>query len=109
MMFVSFQKLQIIVRTSYNEIKFSNSFAVSFRKQNERQAYRPRACTTPTGAPGLCQDVTHCPGLLLDLATLVRSICFQSLFRPGTCCPIRTETYVLIYYLLYRILERNRD
>ncbi|KAK7873856.1 hypothetical protein R5R35_005719 [Gryllus longicercus] len=47
-----------------------------------------RACTTPRGEPGECDDLSYCPQLLLDLPTLRQSICFKSLFVPGVCCPV---------------------
>ena len=46
-----------------------------------------RPCTTPDGGAGLCDDLSTCPQLLLDLANLRQSICFKSLFVPGVCCP----------------------
>lgn len=48
-----------------------------------------RSCTTPDQKQGVCDDLSYCPELLLDLANLRQSICFQSLFVPGVCCPIK--------------------
>ncbi|KAG5679646.1 hypothetical protein PVAND_009203 [Polypedilum vanderplanki] len=45
-------------------------------------------CYTPDGRPGKCDDLSNCPGLLLDLTHLRESLCFKSLFVPGVCCPI---------------------
>ncbi|XP_055382805.1 proclotting enzyme [Condylostylus longicornis] len=45
-------------------------------------------CSTPDGGPGKCEDLSSCPGLLLDLANLKDSLCFKSLFVPGVCCPV---------------------
>ncbi|XP_026479532.1 proclotting enzyme-like [Ctenocephalides felis] len=47
-----------------------------------------RACTTPAGGRGRCDDLSNCPRLLLDLAALRQSLCFKSLFVPGVCCPV---------------------
>ena len=44
-------------------------------------------CTTPSGGAGSCMDIQNCPLLLADLDMLRKSICFQSLFIPGVCCP----------------------
>ena len=44
-------------------------------------------CTTPGGGAGSCMDIQNCPLLLADLDMLRKSICFQSLFIPGVCCP----------------------
>lgn len=46
-----------------------------------------RPCTTPDGNKGQCRDLGSCPALLLQLDSLRKSICFQSLFVPGVCCP----------------------
>lgn len=46
-----------------------------------------RPCTTPDGGRGQCRDLANCPALLLQLDSLRKSICFQSLFVPGVCCP----------------------
>ncbi|BET02075.1 Tryp_SPc [Nesidiocoris tenuis] len=46
------------------------------------------SCQTPQGAQGTCEDLSNCPQLLLDLASLRQSICFKSLFVPGVCCPV---------------------
>jgi hypothetical protein len=48
-----------------------------------------RPCTTPDGLTGMCDDLSSCPQLLLDLGNLRQSICFKSLFVPGVCCPRR--------------------
>nr|CAD7458760.1 unnamed protein product [Timema tahoe] len=53
-----------------------------------------RACTTPAGGQGLCDDLSTCPQLLFDLGNLRQSICFKKLFVPGVCCPKRTDVYV---------------
>lgn len=45
-------------------------------------------CTTPAGKQGRCEDLSNCPGLLLDLSHLRESLCFKSLFVPGVCCPL---------------------
>lgn len=45
-------------------------------------------CTTPAGKQGRCEDLSNCPGLLLDLTHLRESLCFKSLFVPGVCCPL---------------------
>uniref|UniRef100_A0ABK8F439 Proclotting enzyme n=2 Tax=Anopheles gambiae TaxID=7165 RepID=A0ABK8F439_ANOGA len=52
-------------------------------------------CRTPDGRPGRCEDLSTCPGLLLDLSHLRESLCFKSLFVPGVCCPITTTSTVL--------------
>ncbi len=44
-------------------------------------------CTTPKGGPGRCTDLSSCPLLLADFSVLRKSVCFQSLFVPGVCCP----------------------
>uniref|UniRef100_A0A182QY37 Peptidase S1 domain-containing protein n=1 Tax=Anopheles farauti TaxID=69004 RepID=A0A182QY37_9DIPT len=49
-------------------------------------------CRTPDGRPGRCEDLSTCPGLLLDLSHLRESLCFKSLFVPGVCCPIATTS-----------------
>uniref|UniRef100_A0A182N475 Peptidase S1 domain-containing protein n=1 Tax=Anopheles dirus TaxID=7168 RepID=A0A182N475_9DIPT len=49
-------------------------------------------CRTPDGRPGRCEDLSTCPGLLLDLSHLRESLCFKSLFVPGVCCPITTAS-----------------
>ncbi|KAL1403396.1 hypothetical protein pipiens_005695 [Culex pipiens pipiens] len=49
-------------------------------------------CTTPDGRPGRCEDLSTCPGLLLDLTHLRESLCFKSLFVPGVCCPTPAST-----------------
>ena len=51
-----------------------------------------RACTTPDRNQGRCQDLSSCPSLLLNLANLRQSICFQSIFTPGVCCPNSAPT-----------------
>ncbi|KAK6621976.1 hypothetical protein RUM44_001783 [Polyplax serrata] len=48
-----------------------------------------RSCTTPNQKQGVCDDLSSCPELLLDLANLRQSICFKSLFVPGVCCPLK--------------------
>lgn len=52
-------------------------------------------CTTPSGQPGRCEDLSMCPGLLLDLSGLRDSLCFKRLFIPGVCCPLDSETTLL--------------
>uniref|UniRef100_A0A182JHD1 Peptidase S1 domain-containing protein n=2 Tax=Anopheles atroparvus TaxID=41427 RepID=A0A182JHD1_ANOAO len=49
-------------------------------------------CRTPDGRPGRCEDLSTCPGLLLDLSHLRESLCFKSLFVPGVCCPISSSS-----------------
>ncbi|XP_039759739.1 proclotting enzyme [Pararge aegeria] len=46
-----------------------------------------RFCTTPEGEEGICEDLSNCPQLLLNLVTLRESLCFKDLFVPGVCCP----------------------
>ena len=48
-------------------------------------------CTMPDGRTGICDDLSNCPQLLLDLSSLRQSICFKSLFVPGVCCPRRNQ------------------
>lgn len=48
-------------------------------------------CITPNGLAGRCEDLSVCPGLLLDLAGLRDSLCFKRLFIPGVCCPTDNE------------------
>ncbi|KAK9509013.1 hypothetical protein O3M35_006428 [Rhynocoris fuscipes] len=48
-------------------------------------------CTTPEGRQGVCQDLSNCPQLLLNLGNLRQSICFKSLFVPGVCCPLDAD------------------
>ncbi|EAT45740.2 AAEL002997-PA [Aedes aegypti] len=50
------------------------------------------SCTTPDGRPGRCEDLSTCPGLLLDLTHLRESLCFKRLFVPGVCCPAPAST-----------------
>lgn len=50
-----------------------------------------KACITPNGSPGQCDDLSTCPELLLDLTNLRQAICFKSLFVPGVCCPLKQE------------------
>ncbi|KOB74921.1 putative trypsin-like serine protease, partial [Operophtera brumata] len=44
-------------------------------------------CTTPEGQEGICEDLSNCPQLLLNLVNLRESLCFKDLFVPGVCCP----------------------
>ncbi|KAM3958907.1 LOW QUALITY PROTEIN: proclotting enzyme [Aphomia sociella] len=44
-------------------------------------------CTTPEGDAGICEDLSNCPQLLLNLVNLRESLCFKDLFVPGVCCP----------------------
>lgn len=37
-------------------------------------------CVTPFGTPGRCEDLSVCPGLLLNLTKLRESLCFKRLF-----------------------------
>ncbi|KAK4306373.1 hypothetical protein Pmani_021803 [Petrolisthes manimaculis] len=60
--------------------------------ETERADPPPRSCTTPAGETGLCQDLSDCPDLILDLTNLRKSVCFKSLFVPGVCCPANTRT-----------------
>ncbi|KAL4705218.1 hypothetical protein ACJJTC_000216 [Scirpophaga incertulas] len=46
-----------------------------------------KACTTPEGETGVCEDLSNCPQLLLNLVNLRESLCFKDLFVPGVCCP----------------------
>ncbi|KAL0868211.1 hypothetical protein ABMA27_007747 [Loxostege sticticalis] len=46
-----------------------------------------RSCTTPEGEEGVCEDLSNCPQLLLNLVNLRESLCFKDLFVPGVCCP----------------------
>ncbi|XP_038221233.1 proclotting enzyme-like isoform X2 [Zerene cesonia] len=46
-----------------------------------------RSCTTPEGENGVCEDLSNCPQLLLNLINLRESLCFKDLFVPGVCCP----------------------
>jgi len=45
-------------------------------------------CRTPSGSFGSCEDLSNCPGLLLDLTHLRESLCFKKNFLPGVCCPL---------------------
>ncbi|XP_012545524.2 proclotting enzyme isoform X1 [Bombyx mori] len=47
----------------------------------------PKFCTTPEGEEGICEDLSNCPQLLLNLINLRESLCFKDLFVPGVCCP----------------------
>lgn len=55
-----------------------------------------RPCTTPEGGRGQCRDLANCPTLLLQLENLRKSICFQSLFVPGVCCPEATSSNAIV-------------
>ncbi|CAG9793209.1 unnamed protein product [Diatraea saccharalis] len=46
-----------------------------------------KSCTTPEGEEGVCEDLSNCPQLLLNLVNLRESLCFKDLFVPGVCCP----------------------
>ncbi|XP_059051682.1 clotting factor B-like [Achroia grisella] len=46
-----------------------------------------RYCTTPENEEGICEDLSNCPQLLLNLVNLRESLCFKDLFVPGVCCP----------------------
>lgn len=46
-----------------------------------------KTCTTPEGEDGVCEDLSNCPQLLLNLVNLRESLCFKDLFVPGVCCP----------------------
>lgn len=46
-----------------------------------------KSCTTPEGKRGICEDLSNCPQLLLNLVSLRESLCFKDLFVPGVCCP----------------------
>lgn len=48
-------------------------------------------CVTPFGLPGRCEDLSVCPGLLLNLSGLRDSLCFKRLFVPGVCCPVEDD------------------
>lgn len=58
---------------------------------SERTDAPPRSCTTPAGGEGLCQDLSDCPDMILDLTNLRKSVCFKSLFVPGVCCPVESS------------------
>jgi len=47
----------------------------------------PVVCTTPEGEGGHCMGIQNCPILLANLDRLRKSVCFQSLFSIGVCCP----------------------
>nr|XP_022901342.1 proclotting enzyme isoform X1 [Onthophagus taurus] len=57
-----------------------------------------QTCTTPDGTQGICDDLSNCPDLLLNLQDLRQSLCFKSLFVPGVCCrkenTITDQSYV---------------
>ncbi|CAH2095592.1 unnamed protein product [Euphydryas editha] len=46
-----------------------------------------KSCTTPEGEQGVCEDLSNCPQLLLNLISLRESLCFKDLYVPGVCCP----------------------
>ncbi|RVE52580.1 hypothetical protein evm_002699 [Chilo suppressalis] len=46
-----------------------------------------KSCATPEGEEGVCEDLSNCPQLLLNLVNLRESLCFKDLFVPGVCCP----------------------
>jgi serine protease 56 len=46
-----------------------------------------KSCITPEGEAGVCEDLSNCPQLLLNLVNLRESLCFKDLFVPGVCCP----------------------
>lgn len=46
-----------------------------------------KSCTTPEGEQGVCEDLSNCPQLLLNLVSLRESLCFKDLYVPGVCCP----------------------
>lgn len=52
-----------------------------------KQEDNAKSCTTPEGKAGICEDLSNCPQLLLNLAGLRESLCFKDLFVPGVCCP----------------------
>ena len=70
-----------------NESSASNSVEVTTEAPVVTPAPEVRRCKTPKGGEGKCRDLTACPALLLQLENLRKSICFQSLFVPGVCCP----------------------
>lgn len=47
----------------------------------------PPTCTTPDGDSGHCMGIQSCPILIANLERLRKSVCFQSLFSIGVCCP----------------------
>lgn len=53
-------------------------------------------CITPNGLPGRCEDLSVCPGLLLDLSGLRDSLCFKRLFIPGVCCPLDPDASTIL-------------
>ncbi|XP_060806093.1 proclotting enzyme-like [Amyelois transitella] len=57
--------------------------ATSDINRNDEAKY----CTTPEGEEGICEDLSNCPQLLLNLVNLRESLCFKDLFVPGVCCP----------------------
>lgn len=68
---------------TYNFCFYSAAKIVDYQsKEGENR------CRTPDGRPGKCDDLSNCPGLLLDLTHLRESLCFKSLFVPGVCCPV---------------------
>ena len=46
-----------------------------------------RPCTTHDGKLGQCKNLINCRTLTLSLSNLRQSVCFQTLFVPGVCCP----------------------
>lgn len=71
----------------------------SLDSDSQTSAARLRSCTTPDGGSGYCQDLSSCPALLLNLPNLRQSICFQSLFVPGVCCPASSPSNAVESFL----------
>lgn len=68
-----------------------------------------RSCTTPSGGSGRCRELTSCPSLLISLSVLRQSICFQSLFTPGVCCPEKTSSSGNIIENIFNQLVSNQQ
>jgi len=70
-----------------SESSQSNKVEVTTKAPEVTPVVELRRCKTPQGGDGTCRDLTACPTLLIKLENLRKSICFQSLFVPGVCCP----------------------
>lgn len=79
------QESQIIDAASFVNASYTNHPSAEKDVQGKEGEHR---CTTPAGKQGRCEDLSNCPGLLLDLSHLRESLCFKSLFVPGVCCPL---------------------
>jgi len=73
--------------STIEEVESSNSLESPATAHSGDQVPPVRSCTTPKGGAGKCRDLKSCPALLLKIDNLRKSICFQSLFLPGVCCP----------------------